>query len=223
MARYRTTGSRGKATDMLASGICRWELESAAQAIGVTADITEANARGDRWRVKLYPLVPEGAYTKSHYRKKGYRGDAPYQRVSVGYGTAGRRVHAVCWHGFRDFFRACFAYKPDAVFRTALATWKGAADFEARFEETAYKNIGPAIAPVAIADACKCSAEESTRRVRQIQSAKVTLMRVADIRKCPHVIIMPEHYRADGTCRCNDPEHVEMRAWGYKWRNGTWG
>ena len=39
----------------------------------------------------------------------------------------------------------------------------------------------------------------------------------SDMLKCPHVIMVAEHYRADGTCRCNDPEHKEMRAWGYRW------
>mgnify|MGYP000906895109 FL=1 len=45
----------------------------------------------------------------------------------------------------------------------------------------------------------------------------VTIIRQADIRRCPHVIFNPTHYRADGTCRCNDPTHTEMKTWGYKW------
>jgi hypothetical protein len=39
---------------------------------------------------------------------------------------------------------------------------------------------------------------------------------------CPHFILMAEHYRADGTCRCNDESHTEMREWGYDWRGGLW-
>jgi len=38
-----------------------------------------------------------------------------------------------------------------------------------------------------------------------------------DMRKCPHFIMAFEHYRSDGTCRCNDPDHSEMEEWGYKW------
>lgn len=34
---------------------------------------------------------------------------------------------------------------------------------------------------------------------------------------CPHVILVPEHYRADNSCRCNDSTHKEMLAWGYVW------
>lgn len=29
----------------------------------------------------------------------------------------------------------------------------------------------------------------------------------SDILACPFAILVPEHYREDGTCRCSDPEH----------------
>ena len=38
-----------------------------------------------------------------------------------------------------------------------------------------------------------------------------------DVRRCPFFILVPEHYREDGTCRCDDPTHVEMRDWEYVW------
>jgi hypothetical protein len=47
-------------------------------------------------------------------------------------------------------------------------------------------------------------------------------IRQSDIVKCPHVIFVADHYRADGSCRCNDPTHKEMRKWGYRWRGGQW-
>jgi hypothetical protein len=37
------------------------------------------------------------------------------------------------------------------------------------------------------------------------------------IMACPHTIMVASHYREDGTCRCNDPKHREMKAWGYVW------
>jgi hypothetical protein len=40
--------------------------------------------------------------------------------------------------------------------------------------------------------------------------------------KCPHFIMVPEHFRPNATCRCDDKSHVEMREWGYRWRNGAW-
>ena len=43
-----------------------------------------------------------------------------------------------------------------------------------------------------------------------------------DIQKCPHVILMAEHYRNDGSCRCNDKTHVVMLQWGYVWDDGQW-
>ena len=37
------------------------------------------------------------------------------------------------------------------------------------------------------------------------------------MKKCPHFIMVPEHYREDNTCRCNDPDHYEMAEWEYTW------
>lgn len=37
------------------------------------------------------------------------------------------------------------------------------------------------------------------------------------IRACPHFILVADHYRADGTCRCDDPSAKIMRKWGYRW------
>lgn len=39
----------------------------------------------------------------------------------------------------------------------------------------------------------------------------------AVILSCPYVIIHPSHYRPDGTCRCDDPDHPEMIEWEYTW------
>lgn len=46
----------------------------------------------------------------------------------------------------------------------------------------------------------------------------------ADIGACSFLIMVPEHYRADGTCRCDDQGHGEMVAWGYTWDEeaGRW-
>jgi hypothetical protein len=39
----------------------------------------------------------------------------------------------------------------------------------------------------------------------------------SDIAKCPHFILMPEHYRGDGSCMCDDPNNHDMVEWGYTW------
>lgn len=141
---------------MIASNVTRETLEAAAAEVGVSISVGALSGSGRRHGVRLYPSVPADCYTPSGRRKRGERGDAPYQRESVGYGTAGRRVHAVCWHGFRDFFRAVFRREPEARFYTALDTWRGSADFEARFRASGFRNVGPPIAPGSVASACRC-------------------------------------------------------------------
>lgn len=39
---------------------------------------------------------------------------------------------------------------------------------------------------------------------------------------CPHFIMVPEHYRADNSCRCDDKSHTEMKTWGYRWKGKRW-
>lgn len=56
----------------------------------------------------------------------------------------------------------------------------------------------------------------------ELKRGKITLLRHADIMKCPHAIIMSEHYNADGSCKCNDPNATVMAEWGYKWDGSKW-
>ena len=37
------------------------------------------------------------------------------------------------------------------------------------------------------------------------------------LRACTLGILAVSHFREDGTCRCDDPEHVEMIEWGWVW------
>lgn len=55
-----------------------------------------------------------------------------------------------------------------------------------------------------------------------VSETNVRVIRQSDLRRCPHFIMMPEHYRDTGHCRCDDPEHTDMRDWGYKWSKGQW-
>lgn len=43
-----------------------------------------------------------------------------------------------------------------------------------------------------------------------------------DLIACPHFILSPEHYRSNGTCRCDDRTHEEMLDWGYTWDGERW-
>jgi hypothetical protein len=122
---------------MIAKGISTEQLRTAAAAIDVSVEITTLNASGTRHRVKVNPGVE---------RRR-------YGRIAA---ASGRRVHAVCWHGFRDFFRACFEHEPEAVFQTAFDTWRGSTDFEARYRESGHRNIGSQMMPMYACEACTC-------------------------------------------------------------------
>lgn len=41
-------------------------------------------------------------------------------------------------------------------------------------------------------------------------------IRASWVTRCPHLILSPEHYRSNGRCRCDDPNHP-MDEWGYQW------
>lgn len=46
---------------------------------------------------------------------------------------------------------------------------------------------------------------------------KFRTIKQSDIARCPFVILMPSHWRDDGTCKCSNAQHREMmiREWGY--------
>lgn len=45
----------------------------------------------------------------------------------------------------------------------------------------------------------------------------IRTIRQADMLACPHVIMVPSHYREDGSCKCDDPQERAMmiREWEY--------
>ena len=55
-----------------------------------------------------------------------------------------------------------------------------------------------------------------------LKHGKVLLVKQSSMMKCPHFIMTPEHYMADGSCRCTDADHVEMKEWGYTWDGKSW-
>lgn len=137
-------------------GITREAMESAAKSIGVTVDVAPAARNGTSWRVKVNPDPSTEEVTERGPRGGVRERSTRYQRISASTSQHERRVSAVCWHGFRDFFRACFALAPAARFITAFDTWNGSADFEARYRESGRRNIGSAYSPMYAAEACRC-------------------------------------------------------------------
>jgi hypothetical protein len=66
------------------------------------------------------------------------------------------RVHAACWHAYRDVLTSLFEHFPKAIVRTAMATYEGKDGFERVYPATADRNIGSMAYPVCAADACDC-------------------------------------------------------------------
>jgi hypothetical protein len=54
------------------------------------------------------------------------------------------------------------------------------------------------------------------------QSTITRLIAYSVIEKCPHSILIPDHYREDNTCKCDDPNEAVMKEWGYEWKDGLW-
>jgi hypothetical protein len=123
---------------MIIKGMNETQIRLCASNVGVDVDIKTLNNKGTRHRVKV-----NLAYGPDRER---------YRRIS----HSGRKVNAVCWHGFRDFFRECYAIEPNAEFRTALDHWKESEDFENRYRESGLRNIGSQAVPLDAANACEC-------------------------------------------------------------------
>jgi hypothetical protein len=117
--------------------------------------------------------------------------------------------------------RQVFTVNPLAIIITGIARYNGSRHFEDTHRETGVRNIGSQVWPCYYHSACDCGVEEE-KEEHALVATKVRLTKQADIKGCPHIIFAGEHYREDGTCRCDDPQHVEMKEWGYTWRDGRW-
>ena len=74
----------------------------------------------------------------------------PGSRVSVGWGNAGRRISAACWHAHGWFFEELFKIAPEAIIDAAGRKVTAA---EGNWVDW---NIGPPIAPAYYSNACDC-------------------------------------------------------------------
>ena len=83
-------------------------------------------------------------------------GDYRYQRTSASAFHDERRVFAVCWHGHRDFMWGIFGRDPEARIKTMWADYKGRDDFDAKYPDTAYQNVGSMMYPRYASEICKC-------------------------------------------------------------------
>jgi len=108
-------------------------IQWAASAAGVRADIDK---RESAWKVKLYAQGPR-------YRRRSQSRCA--------------NIEALCWHGFKAFFDELYRREARASVRTAFVHYKDAGDFEAKYQETGYRNIGSQMYPLEAQDACDCA------------------------------------------------------------------
>lgn len=76
-----------------------------------------------------------------------------YGRISSNPYGGERCINAVCWHGFRDFFRGLYEKDPDAIIITAFARYEGRDDFEDTYPDSD-RNIGSMVAPMYASEAC---------------------------------------------------------------------
>jgi hypothetical protein len=59
--------------------------------------------------------------------------------------------------------RHLYRLAPEAVIQSALATYRGAEDFENTFEETGDHNMGSAFEPCSVRNACECDDDPEKR------------------------------------------------------------
>jgi hypothetical protein len=92
-------------------------------------------------------------------KPKGKPHPNPYQKTSASYFNQGRKVHGVCWHGYRDWMRALFTAYPTARITTGRIgkiDYNGLDGFEANYVDTGFINVGAQICPINACEACSC-------------------------------------------------------------------
>lgn len=87
-------------------------------------------------------------------------------RINVKLGTADSKRHGsrrawsgrhgkwLCWHGFRDVFRAVMAVNPEARIQTGKTVYKGRDGFENTYESTGDQNVGSMFQPAYMPEMC---------------------------------------------------------------------
>lgn len=164
------------------------------------------------FKLELIEATPRDPDVTAKYQRRGY------MKTKNG---KGQKVRAVCWHGHRDVMKSIFAYDPDARLQSGLGPrsidYRGAADFERSYPATGDINVGSLVDPRSFRSMCDCEASKP-------RGIRVFTMKQSDIQQCPHYILSPDHYREDGSCKCDDKLNTIMAEWGYHWSDeeGSW-
>lgn len=198
---------------MLARGVTRMQLDSAAKAAGV--QLNDVRAKGSGWLFTLRPEPWTGkgkAGGQAKFYRKGFM--AAYRKNGEP-----NTVNALCWHGHRDFFRRLFTLAPASKVQTRATResvpggWYTADNFEREFGRTD-RNIGSMMHPMAFSEACWCR-EQGREDSGGVTFGTLTpdaglintrVINRSTIAACPFTILVPDHYAADGSCECLTPE-----------------
>lgn len=95
--------------------------------------------------------------------------------------ASGRRGPWACWHVFRDVLTSVFEEFPDATVHTALATYKGRADFHRSFPATYYHEARAAGNSYDFGSLCACELDESDSGDSEIEHAYAVMERAQTI------------------------------------------
>jgi len=200
---------------MIVRGVNAQRLREIVDSLGLEFDNFRAEGRGFGFR-----LIPPNS--RAHYARRSPR---------PGYaGGKSRRLKATCYHGFRDFIRLAFEAGASRV-QSAWGKWPTRELFEAELPRLRDRNVGSLAAPCRMVDLCECGdraigaamlgdpspVPEAARAVEPEHEVQfgtlspdgtvsdVRSIRQSDMLKCSHVIMVADHYREDGSCRCDDP------------------
>lgn len=168
-----------------------------------------------------------------------------YARVSPNPWGKPRHIKACCYHAFRDYIGRAFQQGATRVQSTG-GDWRSLDAFKADLSRLHSQNVGSQMYPASMGELCRCEAYgidirpgggafdcETWARVSQdhrvqfsraepdgeggVRIVNVASIRQADIARCPFAIMVPAHYRPDGSCKCDDPAEQAMmiKEWGY--------
>ena len=125
-----------------------------------TKNITNFNTILHEIKLKLNIDIDYNAISKNCFRVKliKKKENKNYQRTGYYNNKDGskRKVNAICWHGFRDFFIELYKYNDSLRIVTANTTYTSVFDFYKNYNQTGYKNIGSALEPLEYNKACLC-------------------------------------------------------------------
>lgn len=86
-------------------------------------------------------------------------------------GLTGRRINAVCFHGWRDFIRVCFVNGATRI-KTANGTWANVDVFDKDLPRMAGQNVGSQIDPRTMPDLCTHEGGLPKLLKRAVQAAR---------------------------------------------------